>query len=194
MLRPCARPRRPSVVTFLPRKYAVFPLLRTFDPIALFDGSLALYIPDRACPVRVPRGTLSVRALRLRVNVWLRSPASFLFQKFSLTPLRQPFSLSAKDFILATHRTMQYYIGPWFPTHASKGLDLGVTGFRHFALLELLTYSSDHTFSISGCLSLLDTTPHLNVMKPSHQYFSFDQTRGHLHSFFLPRLVPSVAL
>src|SRR5579863_4847280 len=57
---------------------------------------------------------------------------------------------------------------------------------RYFALTELLTYSSDHidhSYSISGCLSLLNTrpTPHLNVMKPS-QCFSFDQTRGHFHS------------
>jgi len=101
-------------------------------------------------PCEGPRGILSVRALRLRVNVWLRCLLLFfLFPEFLTTPLRQPFSLSANVFILATHRTMQYYIGPWFPIHASKGLDLGVTD-PIFRPPELLTYSSDHSFQLAA--------------------------------------------
>ena len=55
MFRPCVRPQRPSVIAFLLRKYAVFPLSLASIQTALFDGSLAPYIPDRTCLCEGPR-------------------------------------------------------------------------------------------------------------------------------------------
>jgi len=78
-------------------------------------------------PCEGPRGIVSVRPLRLRVNVWL-CPYFFSSEKIFTTPLQQPLSLSVKDFILATHPTMQYHIGPLFQIHVSKDIALGVVG------------------------------------------------------------------
>ena len=73
---------------------------------------------------------------------------------------------------------MQYYISPRSTVHASKGLDLGITGSDnspYCRAMEILTYSNDQ-FAINGCRPfLLDTTPHLNVMKLPRS-FSIDQT------------------
>jgi len=117
--------RSTSVLTFLPRKYAVFPLLPTSIQ-ALFDGSLAPYIPDRTCLVRVPRGIVGSR-VAITCKCLVTVPASFFLGNFSLRPSGNPFRFRQTISFFATHRTMQYYIRPWFPIHASKGLDLGVT-------------------------------------------------------------------
>ena len=117
-------------------------------------------------------------------------PASFLSEKFLATGCvpPPPATLFAfgKDFILATHRAMQVLHWPWFPAHASRASTFNRV--RDFALPPrhgIVAHSNDHTLPINGWrLFLLDTIPHLNVMKPS-QSFSFDQTRGAFHSHLL---------
>jgi hypothetical protein len=113
MLRPCIRPQRPSVIAFLPRKYAVFPL-----SLASIQQHFSTEASRRTSPtahafVRV-RAWHFVGCSRVRLRVtWSGYRACFFsFSEIShVTPLRQPFSLSAKRFH-SCHAPHHAVLGP----------------------------------------------------------------------------------
>jgi hypothetical protein len=128
-------------------------------------------------------------ALRLRVT-GNSALLLFLLRRFSLLNaslrLRQPFSLSAKTSFSPHTAQCKYYIGPGSqPTLRGPRPLTGSEISPSCRAMEIVAHSNDHTLPINGWrLFLLDTIPHLNVMKPS-QFFSFDQTRGpFIRTFF----------
>lgn len=86
MLRPCVRPRRPSVIAFLPRKYAVFPL-----SLASIEQHFSTEASRRTSPtahafVRV-RAWHFVGCSRVAITcnmVWLPCLLLFFLRNFSL--------------------------------------------------------------------------------------------------------------
>jgi hypothetical protein len=82
-------------------------------------------------------------ALRLRVRV----PASFLSENVLIMVDRKPFITSANGSFPATHPThaVLHWIGPGSQTTLPRSRPWR-NRFRYFALLEILTYSNDHSF------------------------------------------------
>lgn len=110
------------------------------------------HLSTEASPRTSPTGpTLYGRAWffrRLRGKITCKClvtvPASFLPRMFSLWSSENPFHFG-KWLIPATHPTMQSYIGPGSQTTLPRSRPWR-NRFRYFALLEILTYSNDHSF------------------------------------------------